>query len=234
MPPELPAPELPAPQRHQLRRLTPAGWDRLLGQPWSEAARPCLAHWARHDLPLVVARQPGPRLDEHLHLGLPAPACWARQRLRLRVACAELRGLDAFPPADALAAQLPAEAGPAWQLLCEGLAALQLRAQVYGSHGWQHLTGLAYVHERSDLDLFIPVEHAQAADAVTALLAGFGAAAPRLDGELGFADGSAVAWREWQDWRAGRVDQILVKRLHSVALESGTAWLGAATGSGRW
>ena len=43
---------------------------------------------------------------------------------------------------------------------------------------------------------------------------------PRLDGELLFPDGAAIAWREWVAHRDGRVAQVLVKRLRGVALES--------------
>jgi len=45
-------------------------------------------------------------------------------------------------------------------------------------------------------------------------------AGPRLDGELVFPDGAAIAWREWVAHREGRAAQVLVKRLRGVALES--------------
>ena len=48
---------------------------------------------------------------------------------------------------------------------------------------------------------------------------------PRVDGELVFPRGEAVAWREWLQWRRGEVDSVMVKRLHGVALEQGLAWL---------
>ena len=56
------------------------------------------------------------------------------------------------------------------------------------------------------------------------MLQSFGAARPRLDGELVFDDGAAVAWREWIEWRAGRARAVLVKRLHGVALQRDAAW----------
>ena len=43
-------------------------------------------------------------------------------------------------------------------------------------------------------------------------------AEPRLDGELRFPDGAAVAWREWEAWRAGRSRAVLVKRLDGCSL----------------
>jgi phosphoribosyl-dephospho-CoA transferase len=228
-------------RRHQLVRLTPEGWQQVLARDWHESARPCLAHWAAHDLPLVVTRQPEPLAAaadaDTLHLGLPAPTCWQRQRLSLVVARSAVRAVGELPAAIDITGQLPDAAQAPWRTLCGQLGALGLHAQVYGSHGWQHLTGLAYVRAQSDLDLFVPVPDAQAADAAADLLADATAAlpagasidSPRLDGELGLADGSAVAWREWRDWRAGRVAQILVKRLQGVTLESGRAWLQRAS-----
>jgi phosphoribosyl-dephospho-CoA transferase len=221
-------------RRHQLVQLSPAGWQTVLAQAHAESARPCLAHWAAHDLPLVITRQPETTaVAEIIHLGLPAPTCWQRQRLSLVVARSALRAVGELPAAIDIIGQLPASAQAPWRRLCDQLGALGLHAQVYGSHGWQQLTGLAYLRAQSDLDLFVSVPDAHAADAAAdlladataALLAEAGIDSPRLDGELGLADGSAVAWREWRDWRARRVEQILVKRLQGVALESGTEWL---------
>lgn len=221
-------------RRHQLVQLSPEGWQAVLAQAHAESARPCLAHWAAHDLPLVITRQPESATHtDTLHLGLPAPTCWQRQRLSLVAARSAVRAVGDLPAASDITGQLPDAAQAPWRRLCGQLGALGLHAQVYGSHGWQHLTGLAYLRAQSDLDLFVPVPDVHAADAAAdlladataALLAEAGIDSPRLDGELGLADGSAVAWREWRDWRAGRVEQILVKRLQGVALESGTDWL---------
>ena len=58
------------------------------------------------------------------------------------------------------------------------------------------------------------------ADEVARALATASWAGPRLDGELLFPDGAAIAWREWSDYRQGRASQVLVKRLRGVALET--------------
>ena len=81
------------------------------------------------------------------------------------------------------------------------------------------MTGLPYLHERSDLDLWLAVDEAEQADAAVAALQRCTPAGLRLDGELMFTDGSAVAWREWAAWRAGRCRMLLVKRLHGAALD---------------
>jgi len=41
---------------------------------------------------------------------------------------------------------------------------------------------------------------------------------PRLDGELVFDGGHAVAWREWLSWRAGGTKTMLIKHLEGSSL----------------
>jgi phosphoribosyl-dephospho-CoA transferase len=102
--------------------------------------------------------------------------------------------------------------GFAWEL-----SERQLRVGVYGSHGWQHLTGMPYVHRNSDLDLSIQVEDLQTAievaDQLQALQDG-----PRLDGEMVFPSGRAIAWRELYQLAHGQVSQVLLKDRESVVL----------------
>jgi phosphoribosyl-dephospho-CoA transferase len=201
---------MPALRRHGLHRPTAAGWQAALDGA-DAADRALLATWRRADLPLVAARQDGvaPGL---VRLGLAAPA---RRRVTLALAPAQLREAAPFPAAAAIESLLPGAMRPAWRDVAGALAG----ARVFGSYGWQLLTGMAYVHAHSDIDLLRPVADAADADAVAARLAAAPAVLPRLDGELLFADGSAVAWREWQAWRAARSGEILVKRIDGVRLE---------------
>ncbi len=238
-------------QRHQLVWLDAAGWQAVLAgpddePPWTAGARDCLQHWATHDLPLVVTRQP-PALTgaggstpktltlttlttlTTLNLGLAAPLRWGRQRLFVRVAAAAVQRVGAFPLAADITADLPAAACEDWRALCTTLQAAGLVPRVYGSHGWQTLTGLNCVREgASDIDLLLPCASPAQADAAVGLLARAATALPRIDGECVFADGAAVAWREWAAGRAGRVRQVLVKRLHSAVLENLNSWTATA------
>ena len=221
-------------RRNRLLRLRPAAWASLQAQAlaFDPAAQACVAWWAGKNLPLVIPRQDGaPVAAAVLALGLPTPSCWGRQRLRFEVDVAEVLELLDFPAAAAVTELLPVERRASWTLLCEQLASESVAARVYGSFGWQQLSGCVYLRPQSDLDLLLPVASPQVADAACALLLAADASfpIPRLDGELMFADGSAVAWREWAAWRAGAAAQILVKRLQQVSLESGTAWLERAT-----
>jgi phosphoribosyl-dephospho-CoA transferase len=215
-----PAARLPALlHRQQLLRLTPDGWARLLAAPCEDVVRECLALWAANGWPLVVTRQPASRGDA-IAVGLPAPARFRRRRIALSVAPEDVMFLDEFPPAEAVTRLLPRAAVAPWRALVAALAFDGCRARVYGGHGWQAITRLPYVHAESDLDLLLPVGGAAQADGVVRVLAGAAWDGPRLDGELLFPDGAAIAWREWLDHRQGRASRVLVKRLRGVALES--------------
>ena len=206
-------------RRNRLVRLSDCGWIEVLSRPWDRIARECLMHWAAQRLPLVVTRQPQGLIDHPIALGLPAPLRWDRRRIALEVSTLSLLALDDFPAAAEIVAQLPLAARLAWASLCDRLEAAGVTAQVYGSHGWQRLTGLRYLHPDSDLDLRLEVDDADAADTAAALLNSARIANLRMDGELAFADGRDIAWREWRQWRSGAADRVLVRRLDGVGFE---------------
>jgi phosphoribosyl-dephospho-CoA transferase len=215
-----PVARLPASlRRQQLLHLSAPGWMHVLEAPWDATARSCLGLWAARGLPLVVTRQPALH-DTMLATGLPAPARYRRRRLALVVAPQDVLYFDEFPVADAVARLLPRPVVASWRCLLAMLAATDCTPRVYGGYGWQTLTRLAYVHPDSDLDLLLPVIDATHADAVVNAVGRAAWTGPRLDGELLFPDGAAIAWREWRDYRQGRAAQVLVKRLRGVALET--------------
>lgn len=216
-------------QRHQLARLSRSGWAAVLRHPWDEQALDCLAHWASHQLPLVVTRQPVHSASSgSIALGLPSPARWGRRRLALQVPRVAVRCLDEFPRLAAIQEQLPSSARDAARELAGRLDACHATARVFGSYGWQAISGLDHVRTDSDLDLSVAVDGAVHADAAVRALASFGAVRPRLDGELVFGDAAAVAWREWREWRAGRARAVMVKRIDGVCLQRDTTWCGHA------
>jgi phosphoribosyl-dephospho-CoA transferase len=220
-------------RRHQLVWLTPSGWQSA--EAWAadregsaQARLAAICHWAAHDLPLVVTRQAcdwaGAVPGQALALGLALPHVWGRSRLRLDVRAGDIRATGAFPAMVEVAALLAPAVQARWEALGLALAELGVASVVYGSHGWQRLTGLDYLREGSDIDLLLQVASPEQADAAVAALHASGIDSPRLDGELVFPDGSAVAWREWAIWRAGLVEQVLVKRLDGPLLARSSHW----------
>lgn len=213
---------MPPLRRHQLVYFSAEGWRQALEPSRDAQALDCLRHWAAQGLPLVVTRQPLPLDGEQplIALGLSAPPAWGRRLLSLQVLPSAIAWFGEFPWLSDAMPVLPRSArGPALRLE-EALAARGLRAHAYGSVGWQRLTGQRYLHARSDLDLWLAVADADEADAAVAQLQRHAPTRTRIDGELVFPDGGAVAWREWAAWRAGRSRALLVKRLHGAALES--------------
>ncbi|MFT7774998.1 malonate decarboxylase holo-[acyl-carrier-protein] synthase [Roseateles sp.] len=204
--------------RHQIARLSAAGWHRLRAGDWDSEARECLGYWAGRGLPVVVTRQPEQSNDSgYIAMGLCAPARWRHRRLALRVARTEVLFFDEFPCLDKLITQLPHRARTPARRLAAALKACGVTARVYGSHGWQHLTGLSHVRDGSDLDVWVSISGTAQADAVAAALNAFNSPC-RLDGELVFDGDAAVAWREWLAWRDGRTQALLVKRLRGASM----------------
>ena len=211
---------MPILRRHQLAYLTAAGWEEALRWPAAQGIATQLRYWAAQGFPLVVTRQgtctavPG-----RIALGWPAPLRDGRQRVALNVAPKSVAWFDEFPEAHKALPLLPRGTRAPLQSLLAQLREIGVRPRVYGSYGWQLLSGLAYVHAASDFDLLLAVEHRDQADALVALLQASAPASLRIDGEFLFPDGGAVSWREYASWRAGLTRELLVKRLDSVALE---------------
>jgi phosphoribosyl-dephospho-CoA transferase len=220
-------------RRHQLAYLSAAAWARLGREQADDDACACVAHWGALGLPVVVTRQPqaGTVPDECVCVGLSAPITWRRRRLGLRVARHEILWFDEFPSAGRIATVLPRPAREPWRRLCAALSETGAAAHVYGSYGWQCLSGMRHVSSGSDVDLWVAVDSEAQADAVAAVLEHAPDGLPRLDGELLFVDGAAVSWREWLAWRRGRSRAVLVRTLERSVLRwapAPPAWREAA------
>ncbi|CAG2084232.1 phosphoribosyl-dephospho-CoA transferase [Xanthomonas arboricola] len=199
------------PARHALVWLHPdARWQAL-----TPGAQPRLQQWFAAGLPAVVARGDGSQGPGRVPLGVPLPPNEGKQRLALSA------GLDAIvrstaPLAlDAVIAAAPATLQPALQALRTQANASALQPRVFGSFAWQALTGLAYVHAQSDLDLLWSIATPEQAQAVVTLLQRWEHRhGLRADGELLLPDDTAVNWREY----AGSAQRVLVKSTNGCRL----------------
>jgi len=214
---------MPPLRRHQLALVTADGWKDVLRRAWNAPINAGLSHWAAQGLPVVVTRQlpPPTNTTGRIALGVSLPETWGRQRVALQLMPSQLSMFTEFPTLTASLGVLPAVERKAVRDLAASLAARDLQARVYGSVGWQALTGLPYLHDQSDIDLWLAVDDEHAADAAVELLQQVAGIRRRVDGELVFRDGTAVAWREWAAWRQGRCQRLLAKHLYGHELRQG-------------
>lgn len=201
--------------RNQLVSIDERAWAQIEDRTWDAEAQEILAHWRINRLPFVVCRQRTETATNRVCVGLPAPQQWSKRRLALTLSFDHITACAAFPTLMQVAQAN--HWGPAALGLSEALYNFGAQAHVYGSHGWQWLTGLRYLHAESDLDLSLGVTSFEMALKVTQLLASSQLHA-RIDGEIVFPQGPAVAWRELQQLLQGQASQVLVKDRHSIRL----------------
>ena len=184
-------------RRHDLLRPGPGAWDAALRSDRELASVPLLAEWARRGWPVIVRRPTDGDGSDDVSAGVPLPPSHGKRRIALR-----------FPPGAPLAAQPPvtlreaaAAASDAWQPVIAALVELGERGGaapcVFGALLWEHVTGLPYLTEASDLDLLWHVADAAMVEPLTAALLRLDALGPvRIDGEIVLPDGAGLNWRE--------------------------------------
>ena len=208
-------------QRNVLVWLTAPGWYRVIANDWDAQALGILRHWALMALPLVVCRQRVENFPPTISLGLPAPSVWDRRKLALEVKPVEVDRVGRFPNFKQLEQFEPLDPREAFITTINEIRSnapgFEGSIEVYGSFGWETLTGMSYVRPSSDLDLRVAVPDRATAAAVARALNALQLPI-RVDGELAFPDGSAIAWREYLQWVEGKVDRMLVKSRTSVGL----------------
>jgi phosphoribosyl-dephospho-CoA transferase len=201
--------------RNDLVWITALAWQQIEQQAWDAQAQEILAHWHANNLPLVVCRQRDEISSDQISVGLPAPTQWSRRRLALTVNVSNITQRGNFPTLMQVALAND------WQQaaidLDSALSDIGVQAHVYGSHGWQVLTDLAYLHAESDIDLSVRVKNFDLACQVVHQLATTQLPS-RIDGEIVFPDGKAIAWRELQQLIALQTSQVMVKDRYSVRL----------------
>jgi phosphoribosyl-dephospho-CoA transferase len=170
-------------------------------QAWEAQAQEILAHWHANNLPLVVCRQRDEISSDQISVGLPAPTQWSRRRLALTVNVSNITQRGNFPTLMQVALAND------WQQaaidLDSALSDIGVQAHVYGSHGWQVLSVRV-----KNFDLACQVVHQLATTQLPS----------RIDGEIVFPDGKAIAWRELQQLIALQTSQVMVKDRYSVRL----------------
>ena len=187
--------------------------------------RGAIGLWSSRGWPLVVRRPDEGEIffaGENIAVGLSLPPALGKRRLKFNVTN-DGTAAHALPFAldDVVKAM-----EPAWQRALAPLAhdatGARVALRVFGSAAWQAQTGLVYLHERSDIDLLFEPKDMGEINTAIALFDRFERrTAIRLDGEIIFPGGDAVAWREWKCAKSD--GRVLVKSLRGAALVSKTA-----------
>jgi phosphoribosyl-dephospho-CoA transferase len=195
--------------------------DAAFATPCAETGDPCwqaARDWIAAGRPLVAARQPAG--GECLLLGLSLPSAWQRKRLSITVDRSVVAGIRPPIALGHCLPRLPVAQAEILRRLDAGAAAGSVRLGVFGSLAWETLSGESYRHAESDIDLICDIATLEQLDAMLALLQRAAAALPcRLDGELRFPGGHAVAWQEIAARRSQPAAPVLVKGDHEVGLQ---------------
>ncbi|KQO58262.1 MULTISPECIES: malonate decarboxylase holo-[acyl-carrier-protein] synthase [unclassified Methylobacterium] len=208
--------------RHDLLRVDPESWARLLAGRGDLDGVPHLAEWARRGWPVITRRRDPGEPADHIPAGLPLPPSAGKRRIGLALPIAAASRL-----APVTLDRARETAPPAWRSVIDDLANLARRyglvPTVFGSLSWQVLTGLPYLGPGSDLDLLWPVS-GRVDPRFLQGLARIEAAAPmRLDGEIVLPDRAGINWRELLDAPIGGT--VLCKGRESLALRPAASFL---------
>lgn len=200
-------------RRHDLLRLSPAGWQSALAHCRAPALRPWVREWASHDWPVIVRRYAPDDVSERIPVAIPLSPGAGKPGAALQVDAREI--LQVLPPVtvSACVAAAPVTWQASLRLLQQLADQYKSDVAVFGSLLWQTMTGLTYLNADSDLDLLWRVARPEQARELAAAIARFASQASlRIDGEFLLPDGGGVQWREWLDG----ADEVIVKTLRGA------------------
>jgi phosphoribosyl-dephospho-CoA transferase len=210
-------------RRHQLVRVHPAAWKTLLRARPDLAGEPLLQDWATLGRPLIVRRR-GPLDGDGLLLGLPLPPSAGKRRIAVEMRAGDVASVSPLPSVSEVLGTAPVAWRPCLQELTDLARAYGVRAGVFGSLGWQWITGLTYLGSHSDVDISWTLPRPDQLDVFLGELHDIDARAPvRLDGELVRGDGAGANWRELH---AG-VPEVALKSAGQVLLHARADFIGA-------
>ncbi|HLZ96963.1 MAG TPA: malonate decarboxylase holo-[acyl-carrier-protein] synthase [Steroidobacteraceae bacterium] len=207
--------------RHMMVKPSAAAWTRVMTRHPELAEHAIIEGWVRAGRPLVVRRPGCSDPAGKIPLGLPLPPSHGKRRIAVALEAGEI--VERKPPP--LLADAAASAPSAWQETIDRLLRLHPETRTFGSLAWQHLTGLPYLSDHSDLDLLWPVRATERASTLPPDIADVARQAPmRLDGEIICAAGGV----QWRELTVEDADEVLVKGLGGVHSMTKAAFLSGA------
>lgn len=186
-------------QRHDLVWLEPTG-------DYPDALR----YWLTNDYPCVIPRQ-------DVAAGSQLKVAWSLPRDksaagRLAVMIDARQVIRHQPP---LPLAILNQLGIAVAALSAEFQQLGIGVGVFGSFAWHYLTGKEYIYQGSDIDLLLVIKTARQLQRLPDLLQSLTEISQRrIDGEISFPNGQAVAWREWFSTR----EELLVKSIANIEI----------------
>jgi phosphoribosyl-dephospho-CoA transferase len=211
--------------RHELVHIAPVTWRSVL-QPYRDTS-PFLATWADRGWPAIVRRLAPGDAPNQIPVGVPLPPTWGKRRVALTVPIGAILGHAPPPPLHRVGPTATSRWRPA--LLCLTRVGRKYGAtpRPIGSLLWQHLTGLPYLSEASDIDLIWRVRSTNGLTALLAAIARVARHSPmRIDGEIVLPDGSGVHWRDfYQATSLGPTAEVMVKSPIGARLRSANSIL---------
>ena len=180
----------------------------------SSASLPALLReWIELGHPLVVRRPCLSPDGKNACLGLALPPSRGKYRIPFELPREAIRKVSEPP----LWTECETISNEPVRPFHEAANAAGVALRTFGSHAWQHLTGLNYVTEHSDIDLLIFLESRTSWDAVRGSLSQI-AHAPGIDLEIVLKSDASFSWREF----SGTGQSLLFKG-------NSTVWLGEKT-----
>ena len=204
-------------QRHDLCRIDASQWRALAAAQVEGPRAYWLREWGSRDWPVIVRRDDGESSPDGVAVGVPLPPSCGKLRIALHVP----RMAVTARLSPVLLADCRHAAPPRWGTVLDQLEALGdatgTAPGVCGSLLWQHLTGLVYLHETSDIDVLWQVTSLGQARAISCALPGIEQRTGlRIDGEILSALGWGVHWREF----GTHAREVLVKTRSGAQLRS--------------
>ena len=207
---------LPDFHRHDLLRIDASHWQALASMQNETTRAFWLREWESHDWPVIVRRDDG-ESSPGVAVGVPLPPACGKLRIALRVPAVVV----AERVSPVLLAECRRTAPQHWDGVLDQLEALgdatNTAPVVCGSLLWQHLTGLVYLHDASDIDVLWRVTNLSQAHAIAGALSDIERrTGVRVDGEILSVQGWGVHWREL----GAQAPEMLVKTRRCARLRS--------------
>ena len=174
-----------------------------------------IAKWLESGHPVIVHR-PGIAFGgEGVHCGIPLPPGEGKNKISFIAPIASIKRCAGLPDLEKCLGHLTGSRQLQLAEFIDSYRKNNLRAEVFGSLAWQHLTGLTYLHEDSDIDLRFRIKNPMTLERLASILRQFPQICGKLcDIELELWNGMSFPWREFINGST----QLMIKTLNDVFL----------------